>query len=70
MIIKNKSVTWLLEKAVRRNRKYKELSFEYTRGYCDDEQVYEAFCRQYVAELREQVDLMVAELSKQIGEQL
>ena len=68
MTIRNKYPYWAVTRLW--HRKMTRLSFEFTREYNDDELIYSAFVRQYVAELREHVDEMVAALSEEIGDKL
>ncbi len=61
MIITNKYVTKIMEKIYKRKKNYHELTLEFSRGYLDDEQLWESFVTQYFRELRQMVDDMEAE---------
>jgi len=46
------------------------LTFKFESSYYDDEQIYAAFVRQYVTELREKTEEYITELSEEVGEKL
>lgn len=56
----NRVIGWIFDRVM--GRKLTKISYNYERAYKDDDQIFESFAKQCIAEMRQQIDELEVEL--------